>query len=148
MTQTDGSGLSHGNHTTTRQLSIVLRAVQHQSWFPTWYDALPIAGRPGEFVGGTLRSRMGGTAAAGNVHAKTGSLTGVTALSGYVTDPSGQKLIFSSVFNGYQGSSPKDIEDRIAVRLAAGKLVTPATAYGPRIARHGVRLECSWTRTC
>ena len=61
------------------------------------------------------------------MHAKTGSLTGVTALSGYVTDPSGQKLIFSSVFNGYQGGAPKDIEDKIAVRLASGKMTTATT---------------------
>ena len=61
------------------------------------------------------RTAMKGTAAAGNVHAKTGSLTGVTALSaGTSRTRRGQKLIFSSVFNGYQGGSPKDIEDSIA----------------------------------
>ncbi len=149
--QTDGSGLSHANHTTPRQLTNVLKAAQHQSYFKTWYNALPIAGEPGEFVGGTLASRMKGTAAAGNVHAKTGSLTGVTALGGYVTDPTGQKLIFSSVFNGYTSSSPKDIEDSIAVRLASGKMAATITSssFGRRMAAHsGGSLECSWTRSC
>jgi PBP4 family serine-type D-alanyl-D-alanine carboxypeptidase len=146
--QSDGSGLSHANHTTTQQLSNVLKAAQSQSWYSTWYNALPIAGKPGEFVGGTLASRMAGTAAAGNVHAKTGSLTGVTALSGYVTDPSGQKLIFSSVFNGYQGGSPKDIEDKIAVRLASGKNSVTTTTFGRSVARNGSQLECSWTHSC
>src|SRR5690606_26273723 len=56
----------------------------------------------------------------GNVHAKTGTLTGVTALSGYARAPGGRTLVFSSVFNGYSGAAPKDVEDRIAVRLAGG----------------------------
>lgn len=90
---------------------------------------------------------MTGTPAAGNVHAKTGTLTGVTALSGYVTDPSGTPLIFSIIFNGYKGGAPTDIEDKIAVRLAAGhgSAQTMATA---RTVRDGGSLECSWTRTC
>ena len=146
--QADGSGLSHANHTTPRQITNVLKAAQSKPWFTTWYNALPIAGRPGEFVGGTLESRMKGTAAAGNVHAKTGSLTGVTALGGYVTDPSGQKLIFSSVFNGYTSSSPKDIEDSIAVRLASGKTTLTTTSFGRRMTRSGSGLECSWTHSC
>ncbi len=148
--QADGSGLSHANHTTPRQLTNVLKAAQSRDWFSTWYNALPIAGEPGEFVGGTLENRMKGTAAAGNVHAKTGSLTGVTALGGYVTDPSGQKLIFSSVFNGYTSSSPKDIEDSIAVRLASGKMTTATSTstFGRHLAQHGSQLECSWTHSC
>ncbi|XRQ14470.1 D-alanyl-D-alanine carboxypeptidase/D-alanyl-D-alanine endopeptidase [Actinomadura welshii] len=120
VTMTDGSGLSRGNRTTAVQLSTLLRNVRKRPWFPTWYSALPVAGQPDPMVGGTLANRMRGTAAAGNVHAKTGTLTGVTALSGYVRDPGGRLLIFSSVFNGYSGGAPKDIEDEIAVRLATG----------------------------
>lgn len=147
VTLTDGSGLSRSNRTTARQISNELLAARTKPWFPTWYDALPIAGQPDEMVGGTLASRMAGTPAAGNVHAKTGSLTGVTALSGYVTDPDGRKLIFSSVFNGYQGASPKDIEDKIAVRLASGSS-TAATKLLVRRAPDGGSIECSWARNC
>jgi D-alanyl-D-alanine carboxypeptidase/D-alanyl-D-alanine-endopeptidase (penicillin-binding protein 4) len=145
VAMTDGSGLSHTNHTTAHQLGNILDAVQKQSWFPTWYAALPIAGQPDPLVGGTLASRMTNTAAAGNVHAKTGTLTGATALSGYVTDPQSTKLIFSSVFNGYQGGAPKDIEDKIAIRLAAGS--GTATTFNQRRS-YGGTLECSWTQSC
>jgi D-alanyl-D-alanine carboxypeptidase/D-alanyl-D-alanine-endopeptidase (penicillin-binding protein 4) len=153
VTMTDGSGLSHTNHTTAHQLSNILRAVQRKSWFPTWYNALPIAGRPDPLVGGTLASRMSNTPATGNVHAKTGTLTGATALSGYVTDPAGTRLIFSSVFNDYQGGAPKDIEDKIAVRLAAGGGAAGGTAASTMLSQRqstatGGSLECSWTRTC
>jgi len=146
VTMTDGSGLSNTNRTTARQISTVLRAVRSKDWFPAWYRALPIAGKSKPLVGGTLASRMANTPAAGNVHAKTGTLTGATALSGYVTGPKGRKLIFSSVFNGYQGDAPKDIEDTIAVRLASG---SNASAKALRAGRNGGgSLECSWTRTC
>lgn len=146
VTMTDGSGLSNTNRTTARQLSNALLKARSKPWFRTWYAALPIAGKSDPLIGGTLADRMAGTAAAGNVHAKTGTLTGATALSGYVTGPKGRKLVFSSVFNGYQGDAPKDIEDRIAVRLASG--VTPSTK-SLRAARNGNgHLECSWTRTC
>jgi D-alanyl-D-alanine carboxypeptidase/D-alanyl-D-alanine-endopeptidase (penicillin-binding protein 4) len=143
--QTDGSGLGHSNYTTATQISNVLKAAQRKSWFPVFYDALPIAGEPDRFVGGTLRKRMIATPAAGNVHAKTGTLTGVSALSGYVKDPSGQKLIFSIVFNGYTGGAPTDLQDKIAIRLAAGASTAAVTSV-PR--RSTQNLECSWTRSC
>ncbi|TMR07437.1 D-alanyl-D-alanine carboxypeptidase/D-alanyl-D-alanine-endopeptidase [Actinomadura soli] len=120
ITMTDGSGLARSNRTTAWQLSTLLANAREQTWFPAWYASLPVAGKSGPLVGGTLARRMAGTAAEGNVHAKTGTLTGVTALSGYVRDPGGRTLVFSVVFNGYAGSAPKDIEDEIAVRLATG----------------------------
>ena len=148
---TDGSGLSHTNHTTAHQLGNVLKAVQTKSWFPAWYQALPIAGEPDPLVGGTLASRMTNTPAAGNVHAKTGTLTGATALSGYVTDPRGTKLIFSSVFNDYSGAAPKDLEDRIAIRLASGSEERSESGSATTLSRllpQGGQLECSWTGSC
>lgn len=145
--QTDGSGLGRTNHTTVKQLSTVLKAAQSKSWFPVFYNAIPIAGQPDELVGGTLRHRMAGTPAAGNVHAKTGTLTGVTALSGYVTDPSGQRLIFSIVFNDYKGGAPTDLQDKIAIRLASGS--NSVAVNSARTApRSGQNLECSWTHSC
>jgi D-alanyl-D-alanine carboxypeptidase/D-alanyl-D-alanine-endopeptidase (penicillin-binding protein 4) len=143
----DGSGLSRLDRTTAGDVSNALRHARKARWFPGWYRALPVAGDPDRMVGGTLTSRMGGTPAAGNVHAKTGTLTGATALSGYVTDASGRRLVFSVILNGYTGGAPKDIEDRIAVRLAGG---TSSTVL--RTTRHSTRtdpqLECSWTKSC
>ena len=114
----DGSGLSRKDNVTGDAVTDVLVAARTKPWFQQWYDALPIAGNPDRFVGGTLRSRMAGTPAANNVHAKTGSLTGVTALSGYVTDADGRALVFSMISNNYL-TSPRSVEDAVAVTLAS-----------------------------
>ncbi|WP_433476252.1 D-alanyl-D-alanine carboxypeptidase/D-alanyl-D-alanine endopeptidase [Spirillospora sp. CA-142024] len=141
----DGSGLSRGNRTTAQDVSTMIRRAQGARWFSTWYGALPIAGDPDRMTGGTLTSRMRGTPAAGNVHAKTGTLGGATALSGFVSDESGRRLLFSVVLNGYQGGAPKDIEDKIAIRLAGGE---PAPARSMLTSRSGPQLECSWVGRC
>ena len=151
LDMTDGSGLSRSNRLAPRDITTILAKARSKPWFPAWYRALPIAGDPDPMVGGTLAGRMAGTPAAGNVHAKTGTLTGATALSGYVRDPSGRRLIFSVVLNGYSGgSAPKDIEDRIAVRLAGGPDAPTARVVTPRQVPvvDGRELECSWTMTC
>ncbi|MEV4004196.1 D-alanyl-D-alanine carboxypeptidase/D-alanyl-D-alanine-endopeptidase [Actinomadura sp. NPDC049753] len=141
----DGSGLSRENRTTTQDVSTILRKAQSAPWFSAWYRALPVAGDPDRLDGGTLRSRMRDTPAAGNVHAKTGTLTGASALSGYVTDPSGRRLVFSVVLNGYQGAAPKDIEDKVAIRLAGGD---PAAVRTFRTSGNAPQLECSWIGRC
>ncbi|MFF5260577.1 D-alanyl-D-alanine carboxypeptidase/D-alanyl-D-alanine-endopeptidase [Actinomadura viridis] len=143
---TDGSGLSRSNRTTPRDIAAVLGKARGRTWFPAWFRALPVAGDPDPMTGGTLSGRMGGTPAAGRVQAKTGTLTGVTALSGYVSDPSGRRLIFSVVLNGYSGGAPKDIEDRIAIRLAGGPAALGRTATARQVP--GPSLECTWTMTC
>ncbi|MCD0481029.1 D-alanyl-D-alanine carboxypeptidase/D-alanyl-D-alanine-endopeptidase [Streptacidiphilus sp. ASG 303] len=128
--QADGSGLTRYDQVTARQTAVLLRAVRSEPWFATWYDALPVAGVP-EPEGGTLTNRMRGTAAAGNLHAKTGSMTGVTALAGYVTGPDGRRLILVADFDGYLGSSPRPLQDAIAVRLAGGPAAAARSAAAP-----------------
>ncbi|QYC44586.1 D-alanyl-D-alanine carboxypeptidase DacC precursor [Nonomuraea coxensis DSM 45129] len=145
----DGSGLSRRDGFSPGSIVQLLTAVRGKPWFPTWYAALPIAGNADRFVGGTLRSRMRGTPAAGNVHAKTGSLTGVTSLSGYVTSADGEPLVFSIMLNQYLSGSPKDIEDKIAVRLA--QFTRAAAADAPAQLRSAAEgqagdLECSWLK--
>ncbi|WP_424535956.1 D-alanyl-D-alanine carboxypeptidase/D-alanyl-D-alanine endopeptidase [Sphaerisporangium viridialbum] len=147
----DGSGLSRLDGVTPGELTGFLITMRSKPWFKTWYDALPIAGNSDRFTGGTLRSRMAGTPAANNVHAKTGSLTSVTGLSGYVTSADGEPLVFSILTNNYLTGSPKTtVEDAIAVRLAQFKRDTPvdatiqlknATPEGPES-----DLECSWRK--
>jgi len=61
---------------------------------------------------------MRNTPAANNVHAKTGTLTGASALSGYVTDADGERLVFSIIFNNYLSGAPTDLQDKIAIVLA------------------------------
>jgi D-alanyl-D-alanine carboxypeptidase/D-alanyl-D-alanine-endopeptidase (penicillin-binding protein 4) len=68
-------------------------------------------------VGGTLSSRMRGTKAANNARAKSGSLTGVTALSGYVTGDDGRTYTYSMISN-YSGSTPRPVENTFVVALA------------------------------
>ncbi|MFS0673410.1 D-alanyl-D-alanine carboxypeptidase/D-alanyl-D-alanine-endopeptidase [Ornithinibacillus sp. 179-J 7C1 HS] len=116
----DGSGMSHKNVIPANELSQLLYAVQDEAWYPAFEHSLPVAGNSERLVGGTLRYRMNNTPAANNVKAKTGSLTGVSSLSGYVTAKNGQKLIFSIMVNNYLGSSSniRSIEDAIATELA------------------------------
>ena len=115
---TDGSGLSKLDEVPPEQFGRLLDAARGRPWFRTWYEALPIAGEKDRVVGGTLRNRMAGTPAQGTVHAKTGSMTGVTSISGYATTADHRPLVFSSLFNGFRSEAPQDLEDAIAVRLA------------------------------
>lgn len=115
----DGSGMSHKNLVTANEVTKLLYTAQTKPWYPAFQKALPVAGNEERFVGGTLRNRMKGTAAAGNVQAKTGALNGVTALSGYVKTKDGEKLAFSIMINNYLNDTTPEILDRIAIILAS-----------------------------
>jgi D-alanyl-D-alanine carboxypeptidase/D-alanyl-D-alanine-endopeptidase (penicillin-binding protein 4) len=82
-----------------------------------YLNALPIAG-----VDGTLRNRMKGTPAAGNVRAKTGTLRWANALSGHVKTAAGERLLFSIMLNRYvtpdNEHTARGEIDKIAVMLA------------------------------
>ena len=95
----DGSGLSRYNYVTARTLVDVLQRMhddpRHASPF---LATLPVAARSG-----TLETRLTGTAAAGKVHAKTGSMSNVRALSGYVTSADGETLAFAILANNFPG---------------------------------------------
>jgi D-alanyl-D-alanine carboxypeptidase/D-alanyl-D-alanine-endopeptidase (penicillin-binding protein 4) len=147
----DGSGLSRKVNVTATSVTDLLIGAQHEPWFQQWYDALPIAGNPNRFVGGTLRNRMANTPAANNLHGKTGSLTGVTALSGYVSTKDGRKLVFSLISNNYL-SSPRSIEDAVGITLASWTDQAPVAAIAPDTARSaqatGTCSESEWVKAC
>jgi D-alanyl-D-alanine carboxypeptidase/D-alanyl-D-alanine-endopeptidase (penicillin-binding protein 4) len=148
----DGSGLSRFDLVSAHDLTDLLIAVQSEPWFDTWYDALPIAGNPERFAGGTLRSRMRDTAAANNLHGKTGSLTSVTTLSGYVTNADGRDLVFAMMSNNYL-LSPRSIEDALGVTLAEWSEQEAAPAVRPQALRRSTDygpagIECSWAKAC
>ena len=60
---------------------------------------------------------MNDTRAANNAHAKTGTLTGVTALSGYVTGRDGRRYTYSMISN-YSGTTPRPVENTFVIALA------------------------------
>lgn len=100
----DGSGLSRDNRLTAELLSDLLLYMltehQHGEHF---VQTLAISG-----VRGSVRNRMGRDELAhmkGRVYAKTGTIRGVSALSGYVFHPSGRTLVFSILHNGIEGSA-------------------------------------------
>jgi serine-type D-Ala-D-Ala carboxypeptidase/endopeptidase (penicillin-binding protein 4) len=109
----DGSGLSRGNKTTAQQLVRLLQRMDTQDAAATWRASLPIAGRTG-----TLRGRMRGTAAAGRCSAKTGTLIGVSALSGYCATTGGRSIAFSFIENRVCNSCAKAVEDRMVSAIA------------------------------
>ena len=92
----DGSGLSLYNYVTPQLLVALLNhAYRDEAIRQRLMPCLPIAG-----VDGTLRRRMAGTAAQGNVRAKTGTVEGVSSLSGYLTAANGHTLSFSIINQG------------------------------------------------
>jgi D-alanyl-D-alanine carboxypeptidase/D-alanyl-D-alanine-endopeptidase (penicillin-binding protein 4) len=97
----EGSGLSRNNLTTPNATIALLQFMSRHKCAGVYLAALPIAG-----VDGTLRNRMKGTAAAGNVRAKTGTLRWANSLSGHVTTASGEHLLFSIMLNRYQSTDP------------------------------------------
>ena len=92
----DGSGLSLYNYETPEiELMLLRYAYRNSDIYRLLYYSMPIAG-----VDGTLRKRMKGTAAYNNVHAKTGTVTGVSTLAGYCTAKNGHRLCFSIMNQG------------------------------------------------
>ncbi len=109
----DGSGLSRYDRLTANAVVSMLRA----SWLDEdtreiLLSSLPVAGRSG-----TLDRRMRGTAAAGRVRAKTGTLNEASALSGYAN----RRYAFSVIQNGSPVSTfwARKAQDRFAAVLAA-----------------------------
>ncbi|MEO4052328.1 D-alanyl-D-alanine carboxypeptidase/D-alanyl-D-alanine-endopeptidase [Solibacillus sp. CAU 1738] len=91
----DGSGMSHNNKVSANELTSLLFIMQQQPVYNNFYNSLPIGGQKDRFVGGSLRKRFDTAELRNRVVAKTGSLTQVYTLAGYVTANSGRKYAFS-----------------------------------------------------
>lgn len=96
----DASGLSRYNFISPNQIVKILKGMRASEYRDIWYEILPIAG-----IDGTLKSRMKGTPAEGNVKAKTGTISNVRGLSGYLTTFKGEEIVFSFLVNGHLKSS-------------------------------------------
>jgi D-alanyl-D-alanine carboxypeptidase/D-alanyl-D-alanine-endopeptidase (penicillin-binding protein 4) len=90
--QHDGSGLSHANARSARSWRSLLQAAQDRPWWDQFVDGLAVAGETG-----TLRGRFVETVAEGNLRAKTGTISGIRALSGFMTTAGGRRVFFSGI---------------------------------------------------
>ena len=96
----DGSGLAERNRASAEAFVQTLQAMALQPEAQTFRRSLAVAGRSG-----TLTNRMGNTSAAGVVSAKTGTLQGAVALSGYINAPNYSPLVFSIIVNSDDSAS-------------------------------------------
>lgn len=114
VVMTDGSGLSRKDMVSPQSEVSLLRWVTEQPWAGIYRSVLPVAGEDG-----TLMDRMKGTPAAGNVWAKTGSLSHVDSLAGYATSTRGAHLVFSFIGNNHnlKSKAATDVMDALAVAM-------------------------------
>lgn len=110
----DGSGLSLYNYLSPELLVALLRhAYRHSAVYSHLLPSLPVAG-----IDGTLRRRMKSGPACGNVCAKTGTVEGVSTLSGYCTAPDGHTYCFSIMNQGIRHTSTgRNFQDRVCQAL-------------------------------
>lgn len=101
----DGSGLSRKNLVTAAAVTKLLKYADAQPWSAKFVDTLPVAG-----ADGSLSDRFRGSVAEGRVMAKTGSLSHVNALSGYLTTMKGERLAFSILVNNHNVNAGRTIE--------------------------------------
>lgn len=127
----DGSGLSRRTLVTPHAIIELLEYMAGSARFEVFFDSLPVAG-----VDGTLAERFNSTNAAGNLHAKTGTLGHVDALSGYMESRSGERFAFSILGNSHlaEARTAEGAIDQIALdifeRFAARKKRARPAASG------------------
>ena len=106
----DGSGLSLYNYVSPElEVRFLRYAYSNQLVYNHLLPALPVAGRDG-----TLRSRMQSQSTRGNVHAKTGTVTGISSLCGYLTAANGHHICFSIINQGLlHGINGRRFQDKV-----------------------------------
>jgi serine-type D-Ala-D-Ala carboxypeptidase/endopeptidase (penicillin-binding protein 4) len=111
----DGSGLTRGNRASPAQVVGLLQSMQRSPVGDEFIQDLALAGHEG-----TVADRMHGTAADGRCRTKTGTLTGVSALSGYCFNRDGRTMVFSILMNGVANLDLAHYEqDKIAAAVAS-----------------------------
>lgn len=110
----DGSGLSLYNYVSPElEVAFLKYAYGKNEIYVPLYATMPVAG-----IDGTLDNRMRRGYARGNVHAKTGTVTGVSALAGYCTAANGHTLCFSIINMGIRhASTGRRFQDRVCEAL-------------------------------
>jgi D-alanyl-D-alanine carboxypeptidase/D-alanyl-D-alanine-endopeptidase (penicillin-binding protein 4) len=126
LVQRDGSGLAPGNRVSAKSFVDVIARMSESALWPEYWATLPRAGTRREL------GRMYRTAAADNLRAKTGTIEGVSALSGMVRSQDGERLAFSIIVNDAPSETrAKRVENQIGTRLAEFRR---AAGQAPRVA--------------
>jgi serine-type D-Ala-D-Ala carboxypeptidase/endopeptidase (penicillin-binding protein 4) len=113
----DGSGLSRYDYVTADTIVAILKHVwQDEKLRGPFLAALPVSA-----YDGTLRTRMRETPLAGRVQAKTGTISNMRALSGFLTTDSGERIVFSIIANHYTAPTAQidAIAEKMLLRLVA-----------------------------
>jgi len=112
----DGSGLSRRDVISPQALLTVLLRMYDPAGGSPWMRSLPVAG-----IDGTLATRMKGTPGENNVRAKTGTMSNVRSLAGYVNTRDGEPLAFVAIVNNFEGTGAQANAalDAMAIRLAS-----------------------------
>lgn len=111
----DGSGLSRFNSFSSKQLVSILTFMKQSKNYEMFYTSLPIAGKSG-----TISSIGIGTAAEGNIHAKSGYMTRARSYAGYCTTKSNKEIAFTLMVNNYNCTPQvmKKKMEKIMIKLA------------------------------
>ncbi len=111
----DGSGLSHLNLVTPRQIVNLLEYMQRHENFDYFYSSFPIAG-----VDGTLANRLQRTKAENNARGKTGYLDGVRTLAGYIQTGDKELVAFAMLVNNFIApiKLAENLQDLVCIRLS------------------------------
>jgi serine-type D-Ala-D-Ala carboxypeptidase/endopeptidase (penicillin-binding protein 4) len=111
---TDGSGLSRATLVTPQAITKLLVYMNQSKYREQWLDLLPIGGEDG-----TLRARFAEHSEARNIHAKTGTLDHVRAMSGYADTPGHGRVAFSFLVNNFEGpgAGVTAVLDQLALAL-------------------------------
>lgn len=112
----DGSGLSRSHSVTPISQVKFLSSLMDKKYYQSFYDSLPIGGQDG-----TLKKMFLGSGY-GNIRAKTGTLSKVKTLAGYLKTTTGKTLVFSVLVNNYYGST-----DQVKARIE--QLLEPVLSY-------------------
>lgn len=112
----DGSGISHKNRVSANELSLLLYKMRSEPNYEVFHSSLPIGGQKNRMIGGSLKNRFTASTVKNLVVAKTGSISGVYTLAGYVTAKSGNTYAFT-VMTQYQPYSKINGIDNVVKRI-------------------------------
>jgi len=104
----NGSGLSRNERLSAKSLGQLLLAAHHSAVMPELAASLPLVA-----VDGTMRKRLSGAGIAGQAHIKTGTLSGVRALAGYVLDRKGRTMAVVCIINHARASEAQGPQDAL-----------------------------------